>query len=161
MVLIWRGCRARRRRCRRRPRRSFYNIGLSKLERKDREYRSTHATIPTIRISAAFSPKEKHDPAEVLARTVACAMLKIVATPEFARTWTWLRAPSPPSVPVAERVKRALMSCFTCHPQQIMSAFIPVGDDLLDPRSQVAQLSNYLGDLGSAKIKHSDQRKGC
>ena len=37
------------------------------------------------------------------------------ATPEFARTWIYVRAPSPPEAPEEESVRRALTSCLTWH----------------------------------------------
>ena len=36
------------------------------------------------------------------------------ATAELARTWIWVRGPSPPEAPVEEYVKRDLTSCLTC-----------------------------------------------
>lgn len=35
------------------------------------------------------------------------------ATSELARTWTWVRAPSPPEAPEEDWVRRALTSCLT------------------------------------------------
>ena len=111
---------------------------------------TTHPTIPTIKISAALLPSEKQDSSpDVLESTIVCAIVRTVATSEFARTWIWFRGPSPPSAPVADSVNRALISCLTYAPSNKHVSLV------LNHKFQ----SLYLRDLRTAEVEHGQEHK--